>query len=280
MLAGRGVRRFCCTHVGTKVVRYFAFVLKCELIGDSINHMAMLTSELVVMNAFYVLLALTSAEVGRRYKAPPTLLGGKGKQSTSESIPSRIMECVFIIWTCLYIAILICVLWTLVQMQSANIRYLCSWFVILQMAFYISFLASYAASMDNICRLIDDLLFPIINALAWIVCVVCLVDGQNYAEFKDIRYFIVHILPFIAASFYEINIYRNGKFAMPAKRTNYFTAFWKIYCPAVFLTLYAFNNDHNEVYRDHLGSSRPWFVVTVGVLSNVRLVYFPIDVGR
>ena len=263
------------------MVRYFTFVPKCAFIGYSFNFMAMLTlSELVFMNAFYLLLALTSAVVGRLYKAPPTLLGRKGKQSTSGSIPSQTMECVFIIWTCLYIAILICVLWTLVQMQSTNVRYLCSWFVILQMAFYICFLVSYAACMDNICSLIDDILFPIINALAWIVCVVCLVDGHNYAEFKDIRYFIVHVLPSIAASFYEINIYRIGKFAMSAKKTNYFTAFWKIYCPAVFLSLYAFNIDHNEVYCDHLRSPRPWFVITVGVLSNVRLVYFPIDVGR
>ena len=241
--------------------------------------MAMLTiSELVFMNTFYVLLASTVVEVGRRYKEPPTLLGRKRKHSASEFTPSQIVECVFIIWTCLYIAILICVLWTLVQMQSTNTRYLCSWFVILQMAFYLSFLVSYALCMDNICRLIDDLLFPIINALAWIVCVVCLVDGQNYTEFKDIGYFTVHILPSIAASFYEINACRIGEFLIQVKRTNYFTALWKIYCPALFLTIYALNNDHSDVYRDHLRAPRPWFVVAVSVLSNVRLVYFPLEV--
>ena len=233
------------------------------------------TSELVCMNAFYMVCAITCSKISRWDTQPPTRHKGKLKESVLEASPYSFVECVFIIWNCLYIATLLCVLWQLVfQSQFTNIKYLCSWFVLFQMAFYCSFLVSYVACMDGISRVINVILFPIINSLSWIICVVCLSERQSCIEFRDIKYFTVHILPVVAASFHEIWIYTFAGF-LPTAQTNKIGTVWVMYCPALVLTLYALTHDQVEVYNHQLKPPNPWFVAVLGVFSNARLVHFP-----
>ena len=228
------------------------------------------------MNAFYMVCAITCSKISRCDNKPPTRHKRKLKESTLEPSSHSFVECVFIIWNSLYIATLLCVLWQLVfQSQFTNIEYLCSWFVLFQMAFYCSFLLSFVACMDEISKVINRILFPIINSLSWIICVACLSERQSCIEFRDIRYFTVHILPAVTASSHEIWIYTFAGF-MPTAQTNQIGTVWAMYCPAMFLTLYALTHDQVEVYNHQLKPLNPWFVAILGVFSNARLVHFPL----
>lgn len=239
-------------------------------------------TELLYLNAFYLFSAIIWAKLSRfRIKRLTYYARKCQEESTSESTENQFTECVFIIWNCLYIATLLCILWLLVyQMQFANIKYLCSWFVVLQLVFYSSFLISYLVFMDKISGVISTSVFPLINALAWIVSAVCLSEGQGYTEFQDFRYFAVHILPTIAAIFHEIYIYNFSGFVSSANKsdkTNQLRIVWTIYSPALILTLYALKHDPFDVYNHQLRPPNPWFVTVVGVCSNARLVYFPLN---
>lgn len=237
--------------------------------------------ELICINAFYIFWAVTIAVISTFFNEPSKRQAMKRKEPASGLTRSNFVEIVFIIWNCLYIATLLCVLWHLLfQMEYANIKYLCSWFVILQIMFYLFFLISYVVCMDRISIIIRDILFPIINALAWIVSTVCLLEGHGWAEFQDIRYFTVHILPTVAACFHEIYINSFYEVLPSATKTRQLKEVWMIYCPALFLTCYALNQDQVEVYKHQLRPPNPWFVAVIGVFSNVRLVCFPLACVR
>lgn len=90
--------------------------------------------------------------------------------------------------------------------HTSDTKYLCSWFSILQIAFFSSFLLSYVACFDGVLKAICEVCFPTINAIAWIVFLVCLSEGQGAAEFLVLRNFTVHVLPAVAASIHEIYI--------------------------------------------------------------------------
>ena len=130
-------------------------------------------------------------------------------------------------------------------------------------------LLSYVALMDRFCRFINDIFFPMINSLSWIICIVCLSQENGYVEFQDIGYFAVHILPVVVASFFEIWTYT-------PRGTNKLRTVWTMYCPGLFLTLYAVNNDQVEVYKYLIKPPNPWFVAVIGIFSNMRLVFFPL----
>ena len=139
-------------------------------------------SELIYLNTLCMLCALTCVGIERLIKTRP-------KQLTRISRRKSVtVEFVFIVWTCLYIATLLCVLCQLVfQKQSPDTKYLCSWFCILQIAFYFSFLLSYVACFDSVSKIICEMCFPTINAIAWIVFLDCLAEEQGFAEFRDFQ---------------------------------------------------------------------------------------------
>ena len=251
------------------VVKIYIYIISN---ANTLGEFSMLeTSELVCLNTLYIACAILCSKISRFFKQPSTHeLKGNRKQSHVKASLESIGECVFIIWNSLYIATLLCVLWKFMyQSQFANINYLCSWFVLFQLVFYCLFLLSYVAFMDGICRFINDIFFPVINSLSWIICIVCLSQENGYVEFQDIGYFAVHILPVVAASFFEIWTYT-------PRGTNKLRTVWTMYCPGLFLTLYAVNNDQVEVYKYLIMPPNPWFVAVIGIFSNMRLVFFPL----
>ena len=229
------------------------------------------TSEVVCLNTLYIACAILCSKISTFFKQPSTheLIGNRKQSEISVGLES-IGECVFIVWNSLYIATLLCVLWKFMyQSPFANINYLCSWFVLFQLAFYCLFLLSYVAFMDVICRFINDIFFPVIHSLSWIIFIVCLSQENAYVEFQDIGYFTVHILPVIAASFFEIWTYA-------PRPTNKLRTVWTMYCPGLVLTLCAVNNDQVEVYKYLIKPPNPWFVAVISIFSNLRLVFFPL----
>ena len=230
-------------------------------------------SELIYLNTLCMLCALTCVGIESLIKTRP-------KQVTRISRrKSATVEFVFIVWTCLYIAALLSVLCHLVfQKQSPYTKYLCSWFCILQFAFFCSFLLSYIACFDSVSKIICEMCFPTINAIAWIVFLVCLAEGQGVAEFRDFQYFTVHILPAIAATFHEIYIFNFYRFSASEIRGQLRTL-WAIYSPALLLTSYALNYDESEVYNYNIRPPNPLFVTFISIVSNIRYVYFPYQYG-
>ena len=103
----------------------------------------------------------------------------------------------------------------------------------------------------------------------WVPLIVWLSQENGYVEFQDIGYFAVHILPVVVASFFEIWTYT-------PRGTNKLRTVWTMYCPGLFLTLYAVNNDQVEVYKYLIKPPNPWFVAVTGIFSNLRLVFFPL----
>lgn len=229
-------------------------------------------SELIYLNTLYMFCALTCAWIETLVKTRPKQFKRLSKKSASA-------EFAFTIWTCLYIATLLCVLCQLVfQTQTPDTKYLCSWFSILQIVFYSSFLLSYVACFDSVSKVICEVCFPTINAIAWIVFTVCLSEGQGAAEFRDLRYFTVHILPVVAVSFHEIYTFSFCEFSCSAIRGQLRTV-WTIYSPALLLTSYALDHDQTEVYNYNTSPPNPLFVIFIGIFSNIRYVYFPFQFG-
>lgn len=225
-------------------------------------------SDLIYLNTLCMFCALTCAVIESLVKTRP-------KQQTRIR-KSAIVEFAFIVWTCLYIAALLCVLSQLVfQKQSPDTKYLCSWFCILQIAFFSSFLLSYVACLDSVSKIIFEMCFPTINAIAWIVFVVCLSEGQGAAEFRDFQYFTVHILPTVAASFHELYIFNFCGFSSSEIRGELSRTVWTIYSPALLLTSYALNYDETEVYNYNIRPPNPLCITFIGILSNIRYLYFP-----
>lgn len=245
----------------------------------SCNAIMLAASELIYLNTLCMFCALTCAGIETLVKKRPKQLKRISKTSASERPHCRKVEFAFIVWTCLYIATLLCVLCQLVfQTQSPDIKYLCSWFSILQIAFFSSFLLSYVACFDSVSKVICKMCFPTVNAMAWIVFMVCLAEGQGVAEFRNFRYFTVHILPAVAASFHEIYIFSFCEFSSSAVRGHLRTV-WTIYSPALLLTLYALNYDQTEVYNYNIRPPNPLFVTFICIFSNIRYVYFPFQYG-
>ena len=227
------------------------------------------TSELIYLNMLSMFCALTCAGIETLVKAPPKQLPRRSRRK------SATVEFVFIVWNCLYIAVLLCVLYQLVlQKQSPDTKYLCSWFCILQIAFFSSFLLSYVGCLDCVSKIICEMCFPTINAISWIVLLVCLAEGQGVAEFRDSQYFTVHILPTVAASFHEIYIFNFCGFSSSAISGSLRTV-WTIYSPVLFLTSYALNYDETEVYNYNIRPPNPLFVTSMSIFSSIRYVYFP-----
>lgn len=198
---------------------------RSHLIVSSCNTIMMAAAELIYLNTLYMFCALTCAGI-------ETLVKTRPKQFKRISKKSASVEFTFTVWTCLYIATLLCVLWQMAfQTQSPDIKYLCSWFSIVQFAFFSTFLLSYVACFNSVSKVICVIFFPTINATAWIVVMVCLSDGQGVAEFRDLRYFTVHILPAVAASFHEIYIFSFCGFSSTATKGQLKTV-WTIYSPA------------------------------------------------
>ena len=231
-------------------------------------------SELIYLNMLCMFCALTCAGI-------ETVVKTRAKQLTRRSRrESAIVEFLFIVWTCLYIAVLLCVLCQLVfQKQSPDTKYLCSWFCILQIAFYVSFLLSYVGCLDCVSKIICKMCFPTINAISWIVLLVCLAEGQGVAEFRDSQYFIVHILPTVAASFHEIYIFNFCGFSSSEIGRGSLRTVWIIYSPSLLLTSYALSYDETEVYNYNLRPPNPLFVTLISIFSNIRYVYFPYQYG-
>jgi len=232
------------------------------------------TSELIYLNTFCLFCALTCAGIETLVKKRPKQLTIRISRRKSAAA-----EIVFIIWTCLYIATLCCVLSRLVfEKQSPDTKYLCSWFCILQTAFYSSFLLSYVACFDNVSKIVCETCFPTINAIAWVVFMVCLSEGQGIAEFRDFQHFTVHILPTVAASFHEIYIFNFCGFPASEIRGQLRTV-WTIYSPALLLTSYALSYDETEVYNYNIRPPNRLFVTFISILSNIRYVHFPYQYG-
>ena len=231
-------------------------------------------SELIYLNTLFIFSALICVGIETLVKTRPQQLT---KLSHRKSVT---VEFVFIVWTCLYIAALLCVLNQLVfQKQSPDTKYLCSWFCILQIAFYSSFLLSYVVCFDSVCKNISEMCFPTINAIAWIVFMVCLSEGQGAEEFRDFRYFTVHILPTVAASFHEIYIFNFFGFS-PSEISGQLKTVWTIYSPALLLTSYALSYDETGVYNYNVRPPNPRFVTFISIFSNIRYVYFPYQYGK
>lgn len=240
---------------------------------SSCNAIMLAASELIYLNTLCMFCALTCSKI-------ETLVKTRPKQPTRISCrKSATVEFVFIVWTCLYITALLCVLCQLVfQKQSPDTKYLCSWFCILQIAFFSSFLLNYVVCFDSVSKIICEMCFPTINAIAWIVLLVCLSEGQGAAEFRDFQYFTIHILPTVAASFHEIYIFNFCGFSSSEIGGQLRTA-WTIYSPALLLTSYALNYDETEVYNYNIRPPNPLFVTFISIFSNVRYVYFPYQYG-
>ena len=235
---------------------------------SSYNAIMFAASELIYLNTLYMFCALTCAWI-------ETLVKTRSKQPKRLRKTSASVEFVFIVWTCLYSATLFCVLYQLVfQTQTPDTKYLCSWFSILQIAFFSSFLLSYVACFDGVSTAICEVCFPTINAIAWIVFLVCLSEGQGAAEFLVLRNFTVHVLPAVAASIHEIYIFSFGGFSSLAIRGELRTV-WTIYSPALLLTSYALTHDQTEVYNYNKSPPNPLFVIFIGIFCNLRYVYFP-----
>lgn len=189
---------------------------------------------------------------------------------------SLFLEILYIIWVCLYITILGCVLWKFVfTMDLANINYFCSWFLVIQIFFYSSFLISYVGCLEHFQRIINAIFFPVVYGLAWTITVVS-VSGtdQAYLDFNDIRYFILHVLPTVVSSGHEIFISIETDCNVAGERSKIRTL-WCICAPILFLGLYAINIDHTEVYRYQVKPPSYWLVLGICVIANVRLVFFP-----
>ena len=243
-----------------------------HLVVSSCNTIMMAAAEVIYLNTLYMFCALTCAGIETLVKTSPKQIKRISKKSAS-------VEFTFTVWTCLYIATLLCVLWQMAfQTQSPDVKYLCSWFSIVQIAFFSAFLLSYVACFDSVSKVICEIFFPTINATAWIVVMVCLSDGLGVAEFRDLRYFIVHILPAVAASFHEIYIFSFCGFSSTATKGQLKTV-WAIYSPALLLTSYALNYDRTEVYNYNLSPPNPLFVIFIGILSNIRYLYFPFQLS-
>ena len=231
-------------------------------------------SELIYLNALCMFCALTCAGIETLVKTRPKQL-----TKTVNRRKSATVEFAFIVWNCLYIAALLCVFCQLVfQRQSPDTKYLCSWFCILQIAFFTSFLLSYVACFDSVSRLLCEMCFPTINAIAWIVLVVCLSEGQGVTEFREFQHFTVHILPTVAASFHEIYIFNFCAFSSSEIRGQ-LRIVWAIYSPALLLTSYALNYDETEVYNYNMRPPNPLYVTFISILTNIRYVYFPYRYG-
>ena len=239
----------------------------------SCNAIMLARSELIYLNMLCMFCALTCVGI-------ETVVKTRAKQLTRRSRKeSAIVEFVFIVWTCLYIAVLLCVLSQLVfQKQSPDTKYLCSWFCILQIAFYVSFLLSYVGCLDFVSKIICEMCFPTINAISWIVLLVCLAEGQGVAEFRDSQYFTVHILPTVAASFHEVYIFNFCGFSSSEIRSRLRTV-WTMYSPALLLNSYALSYDETEVYNYNIKPPNPLFVTLISIFSNIRYVYFPYQYG-
>ena len=234
-------------------------------------------NQLLFLNALCMFVAVLFSVTGEAVRKALKLHHGIKRR---ELMPySRTFDYAFIVWTCLYITIQLCVFHELVlQTQISNIKYLCSWFSTAQVMFYSSFLLSHVTCYDEFTRKICELGFPLINAISWIVCTVCMTNGQGYAEFQDLRSFTVHILPTIAASFHEIYIYNFSGFVPSCHmRTSHFKSAWAIYSPALFLSFYALSHDENEVYIYVIRPPSPLFVIIIGMISNIRYVFFPLQ---
>lgn len=239
----------------------------------SCNVIMLAASELIYLNMLCMFCALTCAEIETLITTRPMQLTRRSRRQ------SATVEFVFIVWTCLYIAVLLCVLCQLVfQKQSPDTKYLCSWFCILQIAFFSSFLLSYVVCFDRVSKVICEICFPTINAISWIVLLVCFAEGQGVAEFRDSQYFTVHILPTVAASFHEIYIFNFCGFSSSEIRGMLRTV-WIIYSPALLLTSYALNYDETEVYNYNIRPPNPLFVTLISIFSNIRYVYFPYEYG-
>lgn len=158
--------------------------------------------------------------------------------------------------------------------QTPDTKYLCSWFSILQIAFFSLFFLSYVACFNSVSKAICEVCFPTTNAIAWIVFLVCLSEGQGAAEFLVLRNFTVHVLPAVAASIHEIYIFSFGGFSSLAIRGELRTV-WTIYSPAFLLTSYALTHDQTEVYNYNKSPPNPLFVISIGIFCNLRYVYFP-----
>ena len=130
-----------------------------HLIVSSCNTIMMAAAELIYLNTLYMFCALTCAGI-------ETLVKTRPKQFKRISKKSASVEFTFTVWTCLYIATLLCVLWQMAfQTQSPDIKYLCSWFSIIQFAFFSTFLLSYVACFNSVSKVICEIFFPTINRM-------------------------------------------------------------------------------------------------------------------
>jgi len=107
---------------------------------------------------------------------------------------------------------------------------------------------------------------------------VCLLEGQGVAEFRDFKYFTVHILPTVAASLHEIYILNFAGFSSSEIKGQLITV-WAIYSPALLLTSYGLSHDETEVYNYNIRPPNPLFVTFISILSNIRYVYLPYQYG-
>ena len=124
-----------------------------HLVVSSCNTIMMAAAELIYLNTLYMFCALTCAGI-------ETLVKTRPKQFKKISKKSASVEFTFTVWTCLYIATLLCVLWQMAfQTPSPDIKYLCSWFSIVQFAFFSTFLLSYVACFNSVSKVICEIFF-------------------------------------------------------------------------------------------------------------------------
>lgn len=181
-----------------------------------------------------------------------------------------VMEAVYIVWCCVYITMLCCVLWKFIIGDVTNMAYLCSWFLLLQIAFYTTVLVTTVLAMDQFKTLITMFVFPAIQSIAWVIFVVCVCTGSDVTrEFSDAGYFTVHVLPALTVLLHEVC---NGEGIEHLQRSGCRFRVCAIYSPMLILTSYALNIDASDVYEK---STRYHFIVVTCFVASVRIFVLP-----
>ena len=178
----------------------------------------------------------------------------------------------YIVWCCVYVTILCCVLRKFIYGELANMAYLCSWFLLLQTAFYTTALLSVVFSFSSLTGRLTVIAFPALQSIAWVIFVECMSTGSSVVrEFHDLGYFTVHVLPVLSGLLHEVC---NGADVASLRCKSGKFRVWAMYSPVMVLTLYVLLVDPSDVYER---STRPIFTAITCFVANVRIFLFPLS---
>ena len=219
--------------------------------------------EIVVLNALYLLCSILFDKWILQYNSYKTY---------NMSREHGIAEVFHIIWNCLYVTIMYCVLWKFIIGEVSNMAYLCSWFLFLQIAFYTAVLVTTVLYLDRCRTFITVLVFPALQSTAWVIFIVCVGTGSNVMkEFSDAGYFTVHVLPALTVLLHEVC--SAGDISYLQRRSSRLRV--GLMCsPMILLTLYAINIDPSAVYEKEI---RHYIATITCFIASGRIFVLPLS---